>query len=303
MKISLGPIPYHWEPDRIKQFYRDVAGLPVDIVYLGETVCSKRRSLSREDWYQIAEHLTAVGKETVLSTLALTEAESELSALERVTRNGRWRVEANDMAAVHLMSDQAHFIIGPHINVYNDRTLAFLLDLGACRWVVPVEMGQQQLGQILRQRTLDMEVEVIAFGRLPLAFSARCFSARAHNRGKDDCGFVCVNYPDGLLLNTQEGNSFLIINGIQIQSARTQNLLRHLGELQEAGVDIIRILPQPDGMQEIVQAFRKALDDPETADQGMQQLALMRPEGFSDGYWCQQPGMDWQKFMGPEQLI
>lgn len=296
MKISLGPIPYHWEPDHIKQFYRDVADLPVDIVYLGETICSKRRSMRREDWYQIAEQLTVAGKEAVLSTLALTEAESELAALEQVTRNGRWRIEANDMAAVHFMSDQGvPFIIGPHINVYNGSTLACLHDLGACRWIVPVEIGCLPLGLILRQHPLDMETEVIAFGKLPLAFSARCFSARAHNRGKDDCGFVCADYPDGLLLNTRDGDPFLIINGIQIQSARSQNLIRHLGELQEIEVDIIRILPQQDGMREIILAFRKALDDPETLDQGMQQLARIPSFGFNDGYWHQQAGMNWQE--------
>ena len=295
MKISLGPIPYHWEAARIKQFYRGVADLPVDIVYLGETVCAKRRSLHWEDWCQIAEQLTVAGKETILSTLALTEAESELATLERITGNGRWRVEANDMSAVQLMADVDPFVIGPHINIYNDRALAFLHGLGGWRWVVPVEIGQHQLGHILRQRPTGMQTEVAAFGRLPLAFSARCFSARAHDRGKDECGFICGDYPDGLSLNTRDGDPFLHINGIQIQSARIHNLIQHLEELRGIGVDIIRVLPQLDGIREVILAFRHVLDGTITPQQGMQQLALQHSKGFSDGYWRQQAGMDWQE--------
>jgi collagenase-like PrtC family protease len=40
----------------------------VDIVYLGETICSKRNQVRFEDWLAIAERLEAAGKEVVLST-------------------------------------------------------------------------------------------------------------------------------------------------------------------------------------------------------------------------------------------
>ena len=46
----------------------------------------------------------------------------------------------------------------------------------------------------------DGATEAWAFGRLPLAFSARCFTARHHHLNKDDCGFRCLEDPDGLLL-------------------------------------------------------------------------------------------------------
>lgn len=293
MKISLGPIPYHWEQSRIQQFYRDVALLPVDIVYLGETVCSKRRSMRWEDWCRVAHQLSDAGKEVVFSTLALMEAESELSSLGRIAGNGRWLVEANDMAAVHLMAGRVSFVIGPHINIYNDEALAFLQGQGACRWVVPVEIGRLQLEHILCRCTQDIATEIFAYGRLPLAFSARCFGARAHDRGKDDCEFVCMNYPDGLMLNTRDGDPFLVINGIQIQSARTHNMLGHLDELQAAGVDIIRIQPHADGMEEVILTFREVMDGVKTAPQGIQQLECIQSQGCSDGYWRQQAGMNW----------
>ena len=102
MKISLGPILYFWSKDTLLECYQKVAESPVDIVYLGETVCSKRRSLDINDWLDIASMLQDAGKEVVISTLSLIEAESELSSVKRVINNGSFTVEANDFGAIQL---------------------------------------------------------------------------------------------------------------------------------------------------------------------------------------------------------
>ena len=49
MKLSLGPLQYFWPRERTLAFYREAIHWPVDIVYLGETVCSKRRELRTAD--------------------------------------------------------------------------------------------------------------------------------------------------------------------------------------------------------------------------------------------------------------
>ncbi|MCP4391428.1 MAG: U32 family peptidase, partial [Gammaproteobacteria bacterium] len=78
-KLALGPILYYWSKQQVEDFYRDVADSAVDIVYLGEAVCSKRRIMRNKDWLRIGEQLQARGKTVVLSTLTLLEAASELS--------------------------------------------------------------------------------------------------------------------------------------------------------------------------------------------------------------------------------
>src|SRR3546814_4678787 len=45
-------------------------------------------------------------------------------------------------------------------------------------------------------RPVAMETEVFAYGRMPLAFSARCFTARHRNIPKDNCQYVCMDHPD-----------------------------------------------------------------------------------------------------------
>ncbi len=110
MKISLGPIYYYWPKAQVVEFYNQVAQSSVDIVYLGEVVCSKRHELKLEDWLDIAQQLTDTGKEVVLSTLTLLEADSELKRLNSITQTDKYLVEANDFAAISLrllLLDQA----------------------------------------------------------------------------------------------------------------------------------------------------------------------------------------------------
>ena len=63
LKLSLGPLLYYWPRDTTIAFYDAVAQMPVDIVYLGETVCSRRHELRLADWLEIAGRLRAAGKE------------------------------------------------------------------------------------------------------------------------------------------------------------------------------------------------------------------------------------------------
>ncbi len=53
------------------QFYEAVREWPVDIVYLGETVCSRRHELRFQDWLEVADMLNDAGKNVVLSTQVL----------------------------------------------------------------------------------------------------------------------------------------------------------------------------------------------------------------------------------------
>ncbi|MDZ4048392.1 MAG: U32 family peptidase, partial [Pseudoxanthomonas sp.] len=221
MKLSLGPLQYFWPRERTLAFYREAAGWPVDVFYLGETICSKRRELGTRDWIALAEELAAAGKEVVLSSLALVEAESELNAIQRMIAHGGFWIEANDLTAVQLCREQGlPFVAGPSLNIYNHRALELLAEDGLRRWVPGVEQGLQQVDDLLAAYAAQghalPELEVIAWGRLPLSYSARCFTARALDVPKDACGFRCIEHPEGLPLATREGTPFLRINGIQI---------------------------------------------------------------------------------------
>ncbi|KAG1548095.1 hypothetical protein G6F50_013484 [Rhizopus delemar] len=163
-------------------------------------------------------------------------------------------VEAGELGAVRHLAGRA-FVAGPHVNAYHGGTLQWLASRGAVRFVAPLEMDGGPLARLLEARPADMAAEVMGWGRMALAFSARCFTARHFRLKKDDCGFRCIEHPDGLDMRTRESREFLGINGIQVQSAACLDLLAQAPELARMGVDGRRGSPQAAGTLDAVAAL------------------------------------------------
>lgn len=287
MKFSLGAIQYFWPRDVVMNFYQQAAESSVDIVYLGETVCSKRRELKFDDYLAIAHSLREAGKQVCLSTMTLLEAPSELRELRRYCDQGEFLIEANDVGAIaYLQEHKLPFVAGSAISCYNQYTLRHLMNRGMNRWVMPVELSREWLTQLLQQPLVKdvrdcLEVEVFAFGHMPLAWSGRCFTARSENRPKDQCELVCIQYPEGRPVSSQEGQQVFVLNGIQTQSGSRYNLINQLPSMQGI-VDVVRLSPQLMGTFDWLEKFRA-----NRFGQAPQPLA----KNDSNGYWLALAGL------------
>lgn len=289
MKISVGPVLYFWPEQQLRDFYRQLESLPVDIVYLGETVCPKRREILPDQWLEIARQIAGSGKEAVLSTLTLLECRADLAQVKKMVDNGEFLVEANDMAGVQLLIDnKLPVITGPAVNIYNQATLRLLHRKGLKRWVMPVELGREALAGILRHADLGamIETEVFACGKIPLAYSARCYTARTYNLPKDNCQLKCIDHPGGILMENQQDKKLFVLNGIQTLSGYDYNLMPEVADMEAIGVDIVRISPEPGDIGAQVEAMRGAIDGRPPAGGGI--LASDK----CDGYWFGRPGME-----------
>lgn len=292
MKLSLGPLLYLWQRDAVFHFYEDIARSAVDIVYLGEAVCSRRHELRLPDWLDLAARLRDAGKEVVLSTQVLLESGAEVGTMHKIVGNTDFPVEANEMGAVQCLHGKQPFVAGPHLNIYNLPTLEWMASLGASRWVMPLEMKRDDLAVLQKGKPDGLQTEVFAFGRMPLAFSARCFTARHRNLPKDDCEFSCIAHPDGLLLQTREHEEFLVFNGTQTQSAKVYNLLAEMPVLQSLGVDVVRLSPQSTHMNEVIAAFDSVRTGGVNARDAHAKLEPFLPSPSCNGYWYGLPGLD-----------
>jgi collagenase-like PrtC family protease len=293
MKLALGPLLYYWPRQETLDFYAGIAASPVDVVYLGETVCSRRHELRLDDWLNLGRELAAVGKEVVLATQSLIESESDLKTLRQIIGQGEFRVEANDMGAVRLLAEAgvSDWVAGATLNIFNPHTLELLREAGAGRWVVAPEIPGAALAEVRAGLTRPIETEVFAYGRLPLAHSARCFTARHFNLQKDACEFRCLSIMDGIPLRTREGQSFLTLNGVQTQSARVHNLLADLPSLASRA-EVLRISPQGAHGRDIIDIFRAALDGRLTPVTALDASRDYMPEAPCNGFWHGRPGVE-----------
>ncbi|MES2090013.1 MAG: U32 family peptidase [Pseudomonadota bacterium] len=293
-ELSVGPVQYYWSRPEMMAFYAEVADSAASTVCLGEVVCSRRHEFKPDDWLSLARDLMQAGKEVVIGTQALLETEAELRGLRRWVEHGEFMLEANDMAAVHLLAGHTPWVIGLHVNVYSAPALAEYVALGATRWVPPVELSLSAMAQV-NPAGSAVQTEVFAFGRMPLALSARCFTARHHHLPKDSCGFSCLNDPDGLALRTREGQSFLALNGIQTQSGAVHCLLAHRDELLTLGIGRLRLSPTSQDFAAVLRQYDAVMNHGAPAAPAISELQALRlPGPLSNGYVLpQRAGMEW----------
>lgn len=288
-RIALGPLLYYWPRTTVLEFYASIADTAVDRVYLGEAVCTRRHEMRLADWIDVGLMLRDVGKHVVLSTPVLVESDGDIAVMRRVCAQEDFLVEANDLGAVHGMAGRP-FVGGPHLNVYHADTLAWLASLGAQGCVVPVEMDGATMAALAAARPAEVALEAMVWGRMPLAFSARCFTARHHRLRKDACEFRCIDYPDGLVASTGEGQDFFTLNGIQTQSATCLDLCAQVSQMAAAGIGYARVSPHATGTLEVI-AHLDAIRRGERA--ASPSAALPAGAAPSNGYWSGKPGIHW----------
>jgi len=294
MQLTLGPLLYFWPLEDVKAFYRQACSWPVDVVYLGETVCSRRREMSLDAWLAVAEQLHEAGKQVVLSTQTLLESAADRRQLMQLVARAQQHpaiacVEASDMSGVEVCAQLGMpFVAGAALNIYSPAALKVLLRQGLKRWVFPVELSRQTLAEMqawIHDHQPEVETEVFSYGKLPLAWSARCFTARHHNLPKDRCQFVCRDYPAGLMLRSQEAQELFTLNGIQTLSAAPFNLLYQGDDLKDLAVTHLRISPEAQPMQEVIQAF-----DRMRQGEGVENVLHLVDQASCNGYWFGEPG-------------
>ncbi len=300
-QLTLGPVLYNWPAEVWRDFYFQVADeAPVETVYLGEAICSKRAPLFDPYLEEVVTRLEGAGKKLVFSTLAEVTSNIDRKLIKRVATSDGLLIEANDTSALWFLEEKPH-VIGPYMNVYNEDSLKHFAENGAEIICLPPEIpesGIAELGKLAAELGINLEIQV--FGRVPLALSARCYHARAHDKTKDSCLFVCDKDPDGMVLETLEGKSFLTINGIQTQSYTCLNLANEVEKMMADGVSRFRISPQSTGTIAATKVFYELLDGQlsgEDANTRLQECGIDAP--FSNGFFHQRPGFEWYSSSSP----
>lgn len=275
-ELTIGPLLFHWSNKARLDFWRRVADeAPVDNVVLGEAVCSKREPFFSDELPVVAERLRRGGKRVVLATLAQVVTKVDRRSVAEACAADWAEIEVNDASALQLLAGRAHWV-GQYVNVYNTMTVKHLVRGGAKRFCLPAEAPADTIAELAAAAAqAGASVEVQAFGRVSLALSARCYHARAYDRIKDNCQFVCDRDVDGMDLSTRSGRPFLSINGIQTLSHKCLDLSGNVASLVSAGVAAFRLSPHTADMAAVASHYRRLLDGEIDASEAQALLAAM----------------------------
>ncbi len=105
---------------------------------------------------------------------------------------------------------------------------------------------------------------------------------------------MCDADPDGLAVETLDGQPFLAVNGLQTVSESWANLAGDLDRLDGAGVGALRLSPHTGDMVEVARLFREAADERIGPDEAIAGLAALAPDWrFSNGFLIGRSGAEW----------
>ena len=157
--------------------------------------------------------------------------------------------------------------ISTQANIINSYTAKFFADLGVKRLILARELSLEQIKNLRKNLPKEVEIEVFVHGAMCMAYAGRCLlsnylTGRDSNHG--ECVQACrwkyyvreVSRDDELEVQEDEKGSYIF-------NSKDLNMLSHLQELKEAGVDSIKIegrMKSSYYVATVVNAYRMALD-------------------------------------------
>lgn len=158
--------------------------------------------------------------------------------------------------------------VSTQANIINSHSANLMAKLGAKRIVLARELSLEQIKEIRKNLPQEVELETFVHGAMCMAYSGRCFlsnylTGRDSNRG--ECVQACrwkymvreVSREDELEVQEDEKGSYIF-------NSKDLNMLEHLQELKDAGVDSIKIegrMKSAYYVATVVNAYRMALDN------------------------------------------
>ena len=290
MELTLGPVLFGWKRAELLKFYEEAASFDVDRVYIGTVGCAKMATLSLKDVEDIAAALKRAGKSVVLSTLAVVSNDRELGFVRELA-SLPLPVEANDMSVLNMVDPaERELFAGPHITTYNVPSIEFLQGIGIKRMTAPVELSGASVAYNIENT--GIETEIFAHGKVPLAFSWRCYTSRAFGLTSSDCAYDCMRFPDGMVIKTMDGEEVFTINGTSVLSAGAYTLVGEVEALMNMGVHALRVSPQSKGTAAVVDIYRARMTGTLGAAEASAELKALSPEALSNGWYHGRAGKD-----------
>lgn len=157
--------------------------------------------------------------------------------------------------------------VSTQANIINSKSANLMAKLGAKRLVLARELTLEQIKEIRKNLPKEVELEVFVHGAMCMAYSGRCLlsnylTGRDSNHG--ECVQACrwkymvreISREDELEVQEDEKGSYIF-------NSKDLNMIEHLQELKDAGVDSLKIegrMKSAYYVAIVTNAYRQAID-------------------------------------------
>ncbi len=279
-----------------------------DAVYLASARYGMRRradNFSEEDLPRVVEyaHGHGVDVHVTVNTMMTDEDIDDLhryfSVLEAA---GVDAVIVGDMGALSVAREAAPSVaihLSTQASCMNAASAKLYASLGVKRIVLAREMSLAAIAEMRRRLPEEIELEAFVHGAMCMAYSGRCLiSDHLAGRGANvgHCAQPC-RWKYALVEETRPGQYFPIEQderGSFIMSSNDMNMLSHLQELADAGVNSIKIEGRAKGayyVASVVNAYRHVLDGG-SADAWQAELETTSHRPYCTGFYFGDPGQN-----------
>ena len=249
-----------------------------DSVYLAGTDFGMRSfagNFSPEELPKAVEyaHKHGVSVHVTVNTMPRNDEVVQLPAyLERLQDAGVDALIIADMGAFTLAGKYAPKCarhISTQQSIANYECAQAWFDLGAQRVVLARELSLDEIRTVREKTSPELEIETFGHGAMCVSYSGRCLlsnymTGRDSNRGA--CAQPC-RYQYALVEEKRPGEYFPVFEdekGTYILNSRDMCMIDHLKDLQDAGVDCIKIEGRAKSAYYaaiVTGAYRHAIDD------------------------------------------
>ena len=226
---------------------------------------------------------------------------------------------ASDGGVIEILKEYAPSVdihVSTQANTVSYHSANFWHKNGAKRVILGRELNKEQIKEIIKNKTPELEVEIFVHGAICFGYSGRCFlsdflASRSANLG--DCAQSCRwAYNVYVEEHNNPGNLMPVEhdkNGTYIFSSKDLCLIKEIPEIIEMGVDSLKIegrLKTEYYLASVVNAYRNAIDDymekPENYDytKYLKELEKTKTRGLTTFYFNDRNNKDFQEYEGKQ---
>ena len=249
-----------------------------DAVYIGGEAFGLRAKAKNFSMEEMAEgiafaHERGVRVHVTANILAhnadLAGAEAYFEELKKLKPDALIIADPGMFALARRICPEIDIHVSTQANNTNYMTYRFWYEQGAKRVVAARELSLQEIKEIRARIPEDMEIECFVHGAMCISYSGRCllsnyFTGRDANHGA--CTHPC-RWKYTLMEETRPGEYLPVYEndrGTYIFNSKDLNMIEHIPELIEAGIDSFKIegrMKTALYVATVARTYRRAIDD------------------------------------------